>query len=303
MDPDLDLACHLNVVAADPDGDGLEEALAALAELGYRRVVLPPIDPAPERLGRLARAFASAGLVPIPIAGQGPGADVSSPDAAERAAGEQALRAMVEATAALGGDQLNGVPYGPFGPAAAPVDPAARERAARAVGRVADQAHGLGVTVTFEVLNRYETAMVNTAADAMAFAEASGSPHLRIHLDTFHMAIEEADMVAAVRTALPRLGYLELGQSGRGALSRGAVDVAAVVCAALDEGYRGRWGVEAFTRPGLAEPVADMLKIWRTTYDDGLALAADAVRVIRSGWSSSTVGRRAARLARSAVDA
>ena len=76
--------------------------------------------------------------------------------------------------------------------------------------------------MTFEVLNRYETSLVNTAAQAVAYVGLSGSEHLRIHLDTFHMAVEEADMSEAIRVAMPVLGYLELGQSGRGLLERGS---------------------------------------------------------------------------------
>jgi D-psicose/D-tagatose/L-ribulose 3-epimerase len=300
VDLDLDLACHVNVLVADAEPRALGRALAALAELGYRRAVLPPLDVEATDAARLRAVFADAGLAPIAISGQGPGADVSSDDPAEAAAGEDALRATVDLTVALGGDQLNGVPYGIFSHPTAPVSPARFERSAQAVGRVADYAHERGVTMTFEVLNRYETSMVNTAERAMEFVDRSGSDHLRIHLDTFHMAIEEADLGAAIRIALPKLAYLELGQSGRGLLSGGAVDLPELVGRAIDDGYGGRWGVEAFSRRGLIEPVADMLAIWRSPFDDGRALAEDAVRVIRRGWSESVAGRRASRLARGA---
>ncbi|WP_448811245.1 sugar phosphate isomerase/epimerase family protein [Agromyces bauzanensis] len=291
MNADLDVACHLNVLVPDAAPTGLGPALEALASAGYRRVVLPPLDPETTDAAALTRAFAEHGVAPITIAGQTPAADVSSADPDVRAAGAALLRDALDLTIALGGDQLNGVPYGPFGGPTAPVGRDAFERAAVEVGRVADEAHERGVTMTFEVLNRYETAMVNTAAQAMDFVAASGSEHLRIHLDTFHMAVEEADLAEAIRTALPKLGYLELGQSGRGALGSGAVDIAGVVRQALDDGYRGRWGVEAFSRSVLAPPVADILAIWRAPYDDGIALAVDARRVIDDGWSASSPGR------------
>ena len=141
--------------------------------------------------------------------------------------------------------------------------------------------------MTFEVLNRYETSVVNTAAQAMDYVAASGSKNLWIHLDTFHMAIEEADISAAIRTALPRLGFLELGQSGRGPLSTGAVDIAGIVAGALADGYEGRWGIEAFSRRILDTSAADMLSIWRNPYVDGKAIAADAVELIRAGWAAN----------------
>ncbi|GAA1701494.1 sugar phosphate isomerase/epimerase [Microbacterium sediminicola] len=277
----LDIGCHINVLVASPDAPGASDALRRVADIGYRRVVLAPFDPAATDLGALRHLFDEVGLVPIPIAGQMPGADVSSADPDERAAGEASLRAMVDATVALGGDQLNGVPYGVFGHPMVPVDHAARERSATAVGRVADYAHEQGITMTFEVVNRYETAMLNTAAQAMTYAELSGSDHLGIHLDTFHMGVEEADAAAAIRMAMPRLRYLELGQSGRGLLSTGAVDIPSLVRAALDAGYTGRWGVEAFSRSIIPEFVSDMLAIWREPYSDGIALAEDAMRVIQ----------------------
>ncbi|WP_159500436.1 sugar phosphate isomerase/epimerase [Microbacterium sp. 18062] len=301
LDLDLDLACHLNVLVPDAEPVRLDGALATLADLGYRRVVLPPLDPGETDPAPLRAALARHGLAPITIAGQTPDADVSSDEPEVAAAGERALRAVLELTVALGGDQMNGVPYGVFAHPTAPVPTGRFDRAARAVGRVADEAHERGVTVTFEVLNRYETSVVNTAERAMELVDRSGSDHLRIHLDTFHMAVEEADLNAAIRTALPKLGYLELGQSGRGHLGSGAIDLPAVIARAIDDGYEGRWGVEAFSRAVLAEPVADTLAIWRSPFQDGGEIAEEALRVIRRGWSESTAGRRAHRLARGAT--
>lgn len=279
----IDAACHLNVAVPDLASGRLASTLDALAALGYRRVVLPPVDAASLDLPALREAFGSRGLTAIPIAGQSPGADVSSVDPWAREAGLRVLREAVDLADALGSDQLNGVPYGLFERAAHQVSRDAWRRSAAAVGTVADEAHARGITMTFEVLNRYETAMINTAERAMAYADESGSEHLRIHLDTFHMAIEEADMAAAIRTALPRLSFLELGQSGRGPLGTGVVDVPAVVRGALADGYTGRWGVEAFSGSILPMPAREGLAIWRKPYDDGIALAEEAAELIRTG--------------------
>ncbi len=300
VESSLDIACHANILVADASAQSLERALAAISDLGYRRVVLPPLDVEHTDAAALRAVFASYGVAPITIAGQGPDADVSSADDGIRNAGSRALRAVVDLTAALGGDQMNGVPYGLFGRPATSTGSAAFDRAAREVGAVADYAQEQGVTMTFEVLNRYETSVVNTAADAMRFVEASRSDHLWIHLDTFHMAVEESDMGAAIRTALPRLAFLELGQSGRGALSSGAVDLPGVIAQALDDGYERRWGVEAFSAAVLSPHASDMLAIWRDTFDDGALIAEDAQRILRQGWSASAVGRRAVRAGRAA---
>ncbi|HYJ48739.1 MAG TPA: sugar phosphate isomerase/epimerase family protein [Microbacterium sp.] len=287
----LDVACHLNVVAPDASPAHLPEALAALAAVGYRRVVLPPLDAEATDVAFVRGAFESAGLSPITIAGVGPATDVSSPDADEREAGAASLRRYVDFTVSLGGDQMNGTPYGLFGHPAGPTSREAFERSAAQVGRVADYAHEQGVMMTFEVLNRYETSLVNTATQAMSYVEASGSEHLRIHLDTFHMAVEEADIAGAIVGAISKLGFLELGQSGRGPLEHGAVGVAEIVERVSEAGYAGRWGVEAFSRSVLPPEVAGMLAIWRSPYEDGATLAASAFEMIERAAGSRAADR------------
>jgi D-psicose/D-tagatose/L-ribulose 3-epimerase len=210
------LACHANILVAEASPRTLPAALDTIAELGYSHVVLPPMDPAATNVAALGRMISERGLAPITmVGGLSPATDVGSPDADVREAGAEILRSVIDFTAELGGDQVNGVPYGMFGHPAGATTADAFARSARQVGLAADYAHERGIAMTFEVLNRYETSVVNTAAQAMEFVALSGSEHLRIHLDTFHMAIEEADMGEAIRRALPRLGYLELGQSGR----------------------------------------------------------------------------------------
>jgi D-psicose/D-tagatose/L-ribulose 3-epimerase len=269
------------------DSPKLGAVLDVVSDLGYRRVVMPPLEPSDVDVERLVDEFAGRGLAAIPMVGQSPQADVSSMDPLVREAGSRAIRDAIEFASRLGSDRLAGVPYGLFGRAAVPPSHEAWQRSAYEVGLASEMAFERGITMTMEVLNRYETAMVNTAEQAMEYAEESGSDHLMIHLDTFHMAIEEADIAAAIRTALPRLAYLELGQSGRGLLSEGAIRIDEVVRDALGEGYRGRWGIEAFSASVLPREARSNLAIWRHPYEDGLVVAADAGRVIRAGWLAS----------------
>jgi len=276
------MSCFMNVMIDGPSREELPGMLESIAELGYTYVVLPPLDPATTDVAWIRDLCAEKSLLPITMCGgMAPESQVGSADESERAAGVARLRALVDFACELGSPQLNGVSYGMFGHPTEPTSADYFSRAARAVGSVADYAHEQGVIMTFEVLNRYETSVVNTAAQAMEFVRQSESEHLRIHLDTFHMAIEEADMMAAIDLALPRLGYLELGQSGRGMLSSGIVDNVAVLRHALAAGYTGPIGVEAFSRSILPSFVADALAIWRSPYESGYVLAAEAADIMR----------------------
>jgi D-psicose/D-tagatose/L-ribulose 3-epimerase len=277
-----DVAFHVNILVADIEGQPFVDALTTIADAGYASVVLPPLDPDSTDVPRLVSLLTERGLEPITIAVQWPGVDVSSASIDERRAGIAHLKRVVQLTGDLGGRQMNGVPYGVFGRADAAPTADARAWSAEAVGTVADLAHNAGIQMTFEVLNRYETAMINTAAQAVEYVALSGSDHLKIHLDTFHMAIEESNMLEAISHALPSLGYLELGQSSRGSLASGVVDVAAVVRHARSIGYTGRYGVEAFSSAFLSPEVAGMLAIWGSPFTDGAAFAVESRRLIES---------------------
>lgn len=57
--------------------------------------------------------------------------------------------------------------------------------------------------------------MLNTVAEAVAFVNDVGSPNLKINLDTFHMNIEEDNVIHAIYTAEEKLGHIHLGENNR----------------------------------------------------------------------------------------
>ena len=86
----------------------------------------------------------------------------------------------------------------------------------------------MGVRLAIEIVNRYESNLINTVADAVTFLNRVGSDNLKLHLDTFHMNIEEPDFYAALDAALPHLVYFELDQNHRGLPDEGTLDFAAM---------------------------------------------------------------------------
>ena len=96
-----------------------------------------------------------------------------------------------------------------------------------------------GVTMVLEVLNRYESHLVNTCEQALEVLGRVAAPNLRVLLDAYHMNIEEPDPVAALRRAGEGLGLYHVADSNRRGIGRGHSDIAAQL-AALDEiGYGG----------------------------------------------------------------
>ena len=64
-----------------------------------------------------------------------------------------------------------------------------------------------GRTIALEPVNRFETDFINTCEQGLQMIHDVGSPALKLHLDTFHMNIEEKDPAAAIRKAGGLLGH------------------------------------------------------------------------------------------------
>lgn len=107
------------------------------------------------------------------------------------------------------------------------------------VQRIAARAAPLGLGVAMEVLNRYESHLLTTAAEAVAFVHAVGEPNVGILLDAYHMNIEEADPAAAVLDAGDRLFLFHAADSNRQAVGRGHTDFLALWRALRRNGYAG----------------------------------------------------------------
>lgn len=91
-----------------------------------------------------------------------------------------------------------------------------RANAVSAVRRVARRAADEGVTLGLEVVNRYESNLLNTAEQAVAFLSEVNEPNVKVHLDSYHMNIEERSLRQAVLACGDELGYVHVGESHRG---------------------------------------------------------------------------------------
>src|SRR5207248_3024919 len=81
-----------------------------------------------------------------------------------------------------------------------------------------------GKQVCLEPLNRFETDFINTCDQAIKMIDDVGSPALKLHLDTFHMNIEEKDQAAAIRKAGKLLGHFHACGSDRGTPGKDSID-------------------------------------------------------------------------------
>lgn len=116
---------------------------------------------------------------------------------------------------------------------------------------LAELAEARGARLLVEPLNRYETPVCNTVAEARSFAEALDGQGIAPMADLFHLQIEETDPLATLQREAPALGYVHLADSNRLEPGRGHTDVAASVAALAAGGYDGTLGLECrLSTPG-----------------------------------------------------
>lgn len=123
-------------------------------------------------------------------------------------------------------------------------------------------AAGHSITLGMEVLNRFENHILNTAEEGLKFVKEVGNDNVRIHLDTFHMNIEEDSIRDAILTAGPYLGHFHIGECNRKVQGKGTRMPWKEIADALHEvGYQQRVVMEPFVRMG--GQVGEDIKIWR----------------------------------------
>jgi D-psicose/D-tagatose/L-ribulose 3-epimerase len=164
--------------------------------------------------------------------------DPATADAAVRAAALDYYRRLVDFAAAIGGAivSFHGL-VGRIAPLASMAEE--EELLARSLRSVCEHARSAGVRVVYEVLNRYESHLVNTGQAALALIERIGADNLFVLLDAYHMNIEEAAPAQAIRAVGRRLGLFHVADSNREGIGRGHSDFAGIVGALDTIGYRG----------------------------------------------------------------
>jgi D-psicose/D-tagatose/L-ribulose 3-epimerase len=115
--------------------------------------------------------------------------------------------------------------------------------------------------ICLEPLNRFETDFINTCDQGLKMIRDVGNPALKLHLDTFHMNIEEKNQGAAIRKAGKLLGHFHACGSDRGTPGNDHIDWKPIAAALKAVGYKGDVVIESFTTD--VKVIARAAAIWR----------------------------------------
>jgi len=215
--------------------------------------------------------------------------DPTAEDAATRRRGIAYLKRCVKTTAAMGATVFTGVTYSAIGRRLEGFPQEVHwDRAAKALKEAARVARDHGVTIGIEPINRYESFLVNTADQALDLVKRVDEPNVRVHLDAYHMNIEETGFYAPTKKAAGKLCHFHLSESHRGTVGRGLVDWNGIYRALAESDYRGIVGLESFVEPSPAMAAATC--IWRrlakstdASLREGLAYLKSLEKKYRNG--------------------
>jgi sugar phosphate isomerase/epimerase len=138
------------------------------------------------------------------------------------------------------------------------------------------------INVNFEVVNRYETNIMNTGIEGLAFLDEVNRPNTFIHLDTYHMNIEEDGMEKSVIAAGDKLGFVHIGESHRGYLGSGNVDFDTFFAALKKINYQGPITFESFSSAVVDPALSNALCVWRNLWSDSDDLASTALSFMKA---------------------
>jgi len=207
--------------------------------------------------------------------------DVTSSDEATRRRGINHLVKSAELFSELGGNLVTGVTYGAWGKLTGK-GPTQDEwnRSVECLKEAARRVRNREVTFGVEAANRFETYFLNTAADAIRLVKDVDEPNVGVHLDTFHMNIEEKNYYNPIVSAGELLCHFHCCENDRGVAGTGNVNWNAVF-KALSKIHYDKWiTLESFTQD--IEAVAASTAIWRQIAPSADALASDGLRFLQS---------------------
>ena len=247
-------------------GDTLVAKWAFLEEAGWDGIELLGAGAGAfrARAGEL-RDAARAGVPLRTVCVQG-GPFIGDVDPERRAEAVASMKDLLSGIAEAGGTGAitpasYGVHTASLPPYAVPRSPAEdREVLIEVLSELGEHAAREGVAVFLEPLNRYEDHMLNRVEQAVELADAVGLDSVAVMADLYHMNIEEADPLEALRTAGPRLAHVHLSDSNRGQPFAGHVDWAAVLSTLRSAGYTGDLGLECRLRGEPAEALTEVAR-------------------------------------------
>lgn len=284
------LGVHSLVFTDDWLEKSAKAAIDAAARLGFDLIEVLIFDPATIDAAMTKRLARDAGIEVALGMALGPDTDISSPDREIAGRGEATVRRCLEIAEEMGVPAVSGIVYAAFNRYSALPTSAQKDQVRTALARLDAHAGRRGLRIGMEPVNRYESYIINTLDQAGDLIRAIGAKNLFIHMDTFHMNIEESDVAGAIARNADLLGYAHVAENARGAIGAGSFDFKGFFRALARAGFAGGVTLESFSNAVLSPSLAGGLGLWRRQWGDAETTARNALAFLRTELASAQIG-------------
>ena len=248
--------------------EGIEIALGQKGDIDYKKTL---------------KTFKENGLVCSSVCGLfGENTDIRGPEKEKIEGGLSYIRDCLEACSELECQVFAGPAYSAVGRASQVPENEKKiqwDTVVENLGKACRWAEKYGVFIAIEPLNRFETDFINICKDAVRLIKDVGSNMLKIHLDSFHMSIEEKNSAMAVLDAGDLLYLFHASENDRGAPGTGQVHWKNIADALKRISYDKWVVIESFTPDN--KIIAKAASIWRQTEESNEALALKGLKFFK----------------------
>ncbi|MBP0582095.1 sugar phosphate isomerase/epimerase [Labrys sp. LIt4] len=191
------------------------------------------------------------------------------------------LTLALDKTAEIGAKALSGVVYGSIGERTGnPPTEAEYDAVVKVMDKAAAHARKRGLELGLEAVNRYENHMMNTTEQVVRVIERIGAPNVFLHLDTYHMNIEEKGQANGILKAGEHLKYIHLSESDRGVPGTGTIAWDEVFAGLAGIGFKGGMAMESFIH--MPPQLASALSVWRPVANSREEILAEGLPFLRN---------------------
>jgi D-psicose/D-tagatose/L-ribulose 3-epimerase len=277
------IGVHALTFIGDIKNQSIEKCLSKVATIGYDVMELPLLNPDLLDTGFVSKAYEKFKIEPTVSLGLSYNTDISSEDEDRVNEGRELLFKALQKTIDIGSNNLCGVIHSALQKNNHPKTKRGYENSLSVIRDLAEKAKQNNIILSLEVVNRYETNIMNTAKDALNYLSDLNMANVKIHMDTYHMNIEEDNFIDPIKQiGKDKLGMYHIGENHRGYLGSGHINFIEAFRALKEINYEGIITFESFSSEVVDPVLSNTLAVWRNLWSNSEDLASKSLDFIKS---------------------